>query len=124
MSPRAFAAIVGSALVVIGFVLLGLVGVTATGDSTNPYSGLSSTGTWECGTVFTPDRPVEPLKWMPEQEKACSEAFSDRAPWGWSLAGLGLIVGLGSAVVRPASRRSGEPVVNSGSEVGQPGSPS
>ncbi|ALG07653.1 hypothetical protein [Kibdelosporangium phytohabitans] len=114
MSPRAFVAAAGGALVVVGLLLLAVFGVSATAEVENPYSGVERAQTWECGTVLAPDRPADPMKWSPEQETACVDAFSTRQAWGWLLGGMGLLALVGSVAIRTQSRRVGKPAVGGG----------
>lgn len=92
MSPRMFAAFVGSVLVLVALVLL-LIPVSVD----DPLPAVLGGGTTQtaCGG------PMSPKSGLGGESKAlCSDAIGSRQVWTFGLLGAGALVLLGAAVVR------------------------
>lgn len=117
MSPRAFAAVAASALIVVAAFLL-LTSVTAT---------TQAGGTAPCGSALSPSNDdgrklsdsadvgngLNQLAgtgiYRPNQyagfQAACADAVSTRSTWGWVVGGVGVVALAGALLVSTTGRR-------------------
>lgn len=93
MTARAFAGVVGAALVIVGIVLFLLpVSVTVEGQ----------TGRCDSSAAFdgVPSGLLLDNQAYRDFHTECADSASTRHAWSWGLLGLGAVIGLGGAVIR------------------------
>lgn len=99
MTPRAFAGIVGAALVAVGIILF-LLPVSATVDG--------ASGTCDSSKAFNglPEKLVFNNRGYEDWQDECASSTSTRQGWGWGLVGVGVVVAVGSLAVRRPEQSS------------------
>lgn len=105
MTARTYASIVGALLALGAFIALALPVSIDTPDKTvgcgNAFRGLS----------LEAQRSADMANAFGSGESTivsdCRDAIGSRRGWGWTLVGIGVVVGVGGAVIRP-TRREGD----------------
>lgn len=112
LSTRIFAAAVGAALAIVGFVALALT-ITVTGGISCGNGLAESTAAAESADASTAVAgALEGFAVDPSQENptlaACDSAVNSRRAWAWPLVGVGVVVAAGAGIVgrRPRSAAS------------------
>jgi hypothetical protein len=114
MNVRTFIIAAGSAVALLGILLILVFPVSVTMTLTKV----------SCGTVSTPDESglfgtdatyeftygTAALQRGGSATAACADALSTRQGWSWALTGLGAVVAIGAAVTK---RAEGKPAVDS-----------
>lgn len=113
MKPRAFAIAIGIAIALVGLVLA-FIPTHATTSQSNFYNGhVTGSESTDCGGVFNPTNfsgSVHVNQNRQELITKCDDAVSSRTTIVWVLVGIGVLIAIGGAVIRP-TKPATQPVI-------------
>lgn len=96
VTPRQFATILGSLLLLGGLLFL-MLPVSADYDA-----GMFGDQSVDCGATFAPDD-----RYSGEPAEVCDDAIGARRAWAWPVTAAGLVILAGGLLIRPTRQAAG-----------------
>jgi len=132
MSPKAFAAVIGGIMLLIGLFALGST-ITVDDGAAGVECGTGFSGASDNASMRDAGRDIAAAMYgdlystPSDLEGECADAISGRQAWGWPVGGVGGVVLLGALVIQAPTRRPAGPhqpaATTSDAVSGEPPSP-